>query len=188
MPTPANVEKARQYLHGSLRLYGPVSVEQWKGTRLPYNDNLVNLLVAEDLGGVTMDEVLRVLAPNGVAYIRHGGQWTKTVKPRPAEHGRVDALPARPEQQRRGPRLRSSARRGRCSGSAARAIRGTTTTCRPSARWSPAGGRNFYIFDEATRASILTPPQWFLTGPRCLQRHDPLEAADRRVAHATSGR
>jgi outer membrane protein assembly factor BamB len=25
-----------------------------------------------------------------------------------------------------------------------------------------SGGRNFYIFDEATRVSILTPPKWFL--------------------------
>ena len=53
----SNIEKARQYLQG-LRLSGRVSVEQWKGTRLPYNDNLVNLVVAEDLGGVTMEEGL----------------------------------------------------------------------------------------------------------------------------------
>ena len=55
------------------------------GPLLPYADNLVNLLVAEELGGVPMKECLRVLAPNGVACIKSGGRWTKTVKPRPKE-------------------------------------------------------------------------------------------------------
>ena len=80
----AKVEKARQQIRAQ-NLYGPVSVEPWKGPLLPYNDNLVNLVVAENLGGVSMGEVMRVLAPNGVAYIRKDGQWTKTVKPRPAD-------------------------------------------------------------------------------------------------------
>jgi len=80
-----------------------VSVDILDGARLPYVDSLVNLLVAEDLGKVEMGEVLRVLAPLGVAYIKSGpstsstgsagspqagsgqGQWTKTVKPWPAD-------------------------------------------------------------------------------------------------------
>jgi outer membrane protein assembly factor BamB len=51
------------------------------GKRLPYVDNLVNLVVAEKPGDVSMDEVMRVLVPNGVAII--GGK--KTVKPRPSD-------------------------------------------------------------------------------------------------------
>jgi hypothetical protein len=54
---------------------------EWSGERLPYVDNLVNLIVADKLGDVPMDEVLRVLAPGGVALI--GGK--KTVKPWPKE-------------------------------------------------------------------------------------------------------
>ena len=50
--------------------YGEVSVVQFSGEQLPYVDNLVNLLVAEDLGDVSMDEVLRVLVPNGVAMVK----------------------------------------------------------------------------------------------------------------------
>ena len=46
-------------------------------------DNLVNLVVAEDLGEVSPDEVMRVLAPLGVAYVKQGERWTKTVKPWP---------------------------------------------------------------------------------------------------------
>jgi len=48
-------------------------------------DNLVNLVVATDPGNVTADEILRVLAPEGIAYVRRGEQWQKTVKPRPDE-------------------------------------------------------------------------------------------------------
>jgi len=84
-----NVEAARKHLQ-SRGLYGKVSVDRCSGKRLPYVDNLVNLVVAEDLGGVGMDEVMRVLAPLGVAYVKQGdgpgrrslgeGGWTKTVK------------------------------------------------------------------------------------------------------------
>jgi outer membrane protein assembly factor BamB/SAM-dependent methyltransferase len=82
---PANVERARQTIREA-GLYGPVSVERWTDpTRLPYAENLVNLLLAEDLGRVPMSEVLRVLAPRGVACVGKNGQWTKTVKPWPAE-------------------------------------------------------------------------------------------------------
>jgi len=76
----ANVAKARAQLR-SKGLYGPVSVERFDGQHLPYVDNLVNLVVAEDLGGMSSEEVMRVLAPDGVAYV--GGK--KTVKPRPKE-------------------------------------------------------------------------------------------------------
>ena len=81
---PANIEKSREYIR-SLGLYGKVSVERFEGDRLPYTDNLVNLIVSEDLGEVSIDEVMRVLCPNGVAYVKQDGQWTKTVKPWPAE-------------------------------------------------------------------------------------------------------
>jgi len=56
-------------------LYGPVSVRQWDGRRLPYADNLVNLLVvACDVpdaanGADWANEILRVLAPGGVAVV-----------------------------------------------------------------------------------------------------------------------
>jgi len=80
----ANVEKARKHIR-ALKRCGDVSVERWSGKSLPYADNLVNLLVADDLGGVAMDEVMRVLCPNGVAYVKAGGRWTQTVKPWPGQ-------------------------------------------------------------------------------------------------------
>ncbi|MEW5941164.1 MAG: class I SAM-dependent methyltransferase, partial [Chloroflexota bacterium] len=81
---PANVEAARAHV-ASLGLYGPVSVERLAGAALPYTDNLVNLVVAEDCGPVPRDEILRVLAPEGIAYLKAGGAWEKIVKPRPAD-------------------------------------------------------------------------------------------------------
>jgi outer membrane protein assembly factor BamB len=77
---PEDLAAAREHIQ-SLGLYGKVSVARWMGERLPYVDNLVNLIVADDLGKLPMNEVMRVLAPNGVAWI--GGK--KTVKPWPRE-------------------------------------------------------------------------------------------------------
>jgi outer membrane protein assembly factor BamB len=77
-----NIKRAREHIQ-SLGLYGKVSVITWSGARLPYAENLVNLLVVEDLGRIKMEECLRVLAPNGVAYVKSGNKWERTVKPRP---------------------------------------------------------------------------------------------------------
>ncbi|MBL7152903.1 MAG: PQQ-binding-like beta-propeller repeat protein [Phycisphaerae bacterium] len=79
-----NVKRARDYI-GIEGLYGKVTVEQWLGKELPYNDNVVNLLVAEDLYGVSIDEVMRVLCPNGVAYLKDGEKWKSKVKPWPGD-------------------------------------------------------------------------------------------------------
>ena len=77
-----DVATARKYIQ-SVGLYGPVAVDQLGGDDLPYIDNLVDLLVAEQLGSVSMTEVRRVLAPEGVAYTKIGGKWASNVKPRP---------------------------------------------------------------------------------------------------------
>jgi outer membrane protein assembly factor BamB len=155
-----NLEKAREYIH-SLNLYGKVSVDLLKGRRLPYIDNLVNLVVSENPGAVPESEVMRVLCPDGVAYIKKGGWWIKKVKPRPKElddwthylhdasnnavsHDTVIAPPSRmqwigsPRYARHHDRMSS--------------VSAAVTT----------GGRVFYIFDEAPRASILVPPEWSL--------------------------
>jgi outer membrane protein assembly factor BamB len=65
----AQVEIARDYIR-SLDLYGVVSINHFDGERLPYVDNLVNLIVVEDQGQVSMEEIMRVLAPLGAAYFK----------------------------------------------------------------------------------------------------------------------
>ncbi len=81
---PEKIAKARAYIR-SLNAYGNVSVDSFDAQRLPYVDNLVNLLVIEKRGDLTDAEILRVLVPNGVAYEKRGDKWTKTVKPWPGE-------------------------------------------------------------------------------------------------------
>ncbi|MHC4681141.1 MAG: outer membrane protein assembly factor BamB family protein, partial [Planctomycetota bacterium] len=74
-----SVRQARNYVR-SLGIYGNVSVDTFNGKDLPYIDNVVNLVVSESLGKMSMDEVLRVLCPLGVAYIGTETGWQKTTK------------------------------------------------------------------------------------------------------------
>ncbi len=82
---PQKVERARQQLNAR-GLYGKVSVARFDGRTLPFVEDVVNLVVASDLGQVAMAEVMRVLAPRGVAYIRDGATWRKSIKPVPREN------------------------------------------------------------------------------------------------------
>jgi len=157
---PANVGRARARFR-TLGASGGVSADTFDGRRLPYIDGLVNLLVSEGLGAVAMDEVMRVLAPNGVAYVRQGEEWTKTVKPWPkaidewthylhgpdnnaVAHDTVVGPPrhmqwlASPIWARNHHRL--------CS------ISSVVT----------AKGRLFYIVDQATSANMGVPGKWSL--------------------------
>ncbi len=157
-PDAKAVQQAREHVR-STGLYGRVSVVEWTGDRLPYAENLVNLLVADDLGGVGMAEVRRVLAPEGVALI--GGK--KTVKPRPDD---IDEW----THSLYGP--------GSNPVSADRRVgppRHLQWTCGPlwarSHGWTPsvssmvsAAGRLFTICDETlTCAGGNVPSRWFLT-------------------------
>jgi len=81
-----NVAGAREYVR-KRGLYGQVSVAQFDGERLPYADNLVNLVVMRDAGHEIRDEeIMRVLAPGGVAVFlnrQSAIENRKWVKPRP---------------------------------------------------------------------------------------------------------
>ena len=69
---------------------GRAMVEKVSVNPLPYLRDLADLVVIEDFTGLaaqglTMEEVQRVLAPNGSLCTLKDGRWTKTVKPRPKE-------------------------------------------------------------------------------------------------------
>ncbi len=156
----ARVQAARRHLR-SLGVYRKVAVDRLTGPRLPYIDNLVNLLVAEDLGEVPMREVLRVLAPRGVAYVREGEEWVKTVKPRPRE---IDEWTHYLHDASNNAVARDSVvgppRRLQWVGSP-RWSRHHDRMASMSALVS-AGGRIFYIFDEGPTASVQLPSKWSL--------------------------
>ena len=61
-------------------LHGKITVGQWQSGTLPFIDNFVNLLIVEGSDEVSREEILRVLAPEGTAFI--GSEML--VKPRPA--------------------------------------------------------------------------------------------------------
>jgi len=155
-----NIERAREHIR-SLNLYGKVSVERRKGKRLPYVDNLVNLLVSDARARVSMGEVMRVLCPNGVAYIRKGRKWTKAVKPRPEE---IDAWTHYLHDASNNAVAHDSVvgppRRMQWVGSprwARHHDRMASLTALVS-----TGSRIFYIFDEGPTASVQLPPKWTL--------------------------
>ena len=157
-----NVQAAIDYIK-SLGIYGKVSVELLRDERLPYVDNLVNLVVSENLGDVSLEEVMRVLTPGGVAYIRRNGHWAKTVKPRPENidewthflHDASNNAVARDIQVGPPRRLKWT-----CGPLWTRSHEFISSLC----AMVSANGRLFYIFDEGltgvTTASL--PERWML--------------------------
>ncbi|MDQ3624892.1 MAG: class I SAM-dependent methyltransferase, partial [Verrucomicrobiota bacterium] len=157
----AKVEAARRAIQ-AMGVYGDVAVDRLSAKEFPYIDNLVNLLVAEDLQDVTLEEVKRVLVPDGVAYVKQRGTWQKIVKPRSPEldewtHYYYDAkgnavskdtVVAPPERLQWVGSPRWSRHHDRMSSVSAQVS---------------AGGRLFYIMDEGSRVSILLPSKWHLT-------------------------
>ncbi len=77
-----SVKKARRFIRDR-GIYGEVTVEQWSHEYLPYSDDLVNLLVTDGYMKIDMDEIMRVLVPGGIAFVKAGGEWTSHKKPRP---------------------------------------------------------------------------------------------------------
>lgn len=155
-----NIEKARQYLHANNQ-YGPVAVDHLLSNRLPYIDNSINLLVAENPSGIAEKEIRRVLCPNGVALIKQEGEWKRIEKPRPDTiddwtHYLHDPSgnPVAHDQEIAPPRHlqwvgspRWSRHHDHMSSISA------LVTC---------GSRVFYIVDEGPTASIELPSDWQL--------------------------
>lgn len=65
--------------------YGDVSVMECPENHLPYTDNFVNLLVSDDPGNISEEEMIRVLVPGGSALIRTGSSREQIKKPVPGE-------------------------------------------------------------------------------------------------------
>ena len=120
-----NVAAARQTIQ-SLGQYGRVSVEQWTGDRLPYADNLVNLLVISDAKvKVADEEIQRVLAPHGVA-LRLNPQSTIQNSPSPGPKKSTSGpMPCTTPATTPFRRIRSSGRRSTCNGLPSPGILGT---------------------------------------------------------------
>ena len=80
--TTSDPAAARKLIHRSGN-YGRISANKLHGNKLPYADNLINILIAEDANSVSASEIMRVLTPLGKAYIKSGDSWKEIVKPWP---------------------------------------------------------------------------------------------------------
>jgi outer membrane protein assembly factor BamB len=155
-----NVSKARQYI-ASKDKYGPISVDCLKGDRLPYINNMVNLIVADDLGSISMDEAMRVLTPDGVLITKNAGNWKKTVKPVPPELDEWNQyLYDASNNVVSKDKTIHSIKHYQWIGSP-RWARHHDTTASMSALVS-ANGRIFYILDEGPKESIQLPAENYL--------------------------
>ncbi|MHC4626633.1 MAG: outer membrane protein assembly factor BamB family protein, partial [Planctomycetota bacterium] len=157
----AKVAKARRMVREA-GLSASVWVDHLDGSQLPFAENMVNLLICEDLGEITMAEVMRVLVPKGLAHIKQEGKWVKTAKPWPKE---IDEW----THWLHGPDGNAVA-----ADTAAGPPRRLKWIARPL--WSrshdsvpsvtsmvSAGGRIFYIVDEAPASmSGAAPDKWSL--------------------------
>lgn len=163
-PDPHFVETARKHIrsHGC---YGRVSADSFDGRRLPLVDNLVNLVVAETLGDVPLEEILRVLAPGGSLCLKNAGVWTTTVKPWPGnidewthfQHGPDNNAvadddvvgPPRHMQWLAGPTWTRHHHADKGTDPAIRAV-------------VSSHGRLFYTVDETESSVRRVPASWFL--------------------------
>lgn len=156
----ARVVRAREHL-AALGLHGKASVQCWQGDRLPYAENMVNLLIVDGPVAVPEAEILRVLVPGGVACARHGGSWRKLIKRYPSEldqwtHWLHDAG-------------NNAVAHDACVGPP-RSLkwvaeplhsRGHETTPSVNAMVT-GGGRIFYVLDEGQPGVYALPSKWFL--------------------------
>lgn len=162
----AQVPVLREAIHKAGQ-YGAVAVDAWDGKHLPYIENYVNLLVIEDAAAVAKEEIARVLVPLGVALVwktgsgAGGGGWEKITKPWPKDMDEwthyaydskgnptsKDLLVGPPTRMQWVGNPRWSRHHDRMSSVSAKVS---------------AGGRIFYIIDEGSRITILTPPKWTL--------------------------
>ena len=152
----AGVEKARKAVAAQGR-YGRVSIAEFDGSSLPYCDSLVNMLVVDGPSPVDEREIMRVLAPRGIALI----DGKKIAKPVPPDiddwthylHGPDNnavahdyrVAPPYHTQWEGGPRWQRS----------------HDFLASLSALVS-SEGKLFYIHDEGERSTIASPAKWFL--------------------------
>ncbi|MBC8869490.1 MAG: PQQ-binding-like beta-propeller repeat protein [Planctomycetes bacterium] len=161
---PENIQKARAHIQ-SLDLGGKVSAAVFNGERLPYVDNLVNLVVASDECQVTRDEITRVLVPGGVAlFINRKSEIEnrKWVKPWPDDiddwtHYLYDSRGTSVSNDR----LAGHPKGMQWTGGPFWA-RSHEHTASMQAMVS-ANGRVFYVMDEGPTESIQLPSKLVLT-------------------------
>ena len=152
----ATVTAARKNILAA-KLYGKISIARYSPARLPYVDNLVNLLIDTSGGKVAKDEILRVLTPGGVAFIGD----TKVTKPWPKDIDQWTHFLHSPDNNAVARDKKVGMPRSMQWVSEPRWGRTHEEMASMSAAVS-SNGRIFYIVDEAPLASIRFLGSWKL--------------------------
>jgi len=151
-----NIEKAKKTIM-SRGSYGKVTAREFDGKELPFIDNLVNLVVATGKCKVSEDEILRILAPRGVAFVN----GKKTVKPWPAELDEWTHFHHDPQGTMVGKdQVVGPPRRIQWIGEP-KWLRNHDFMTVMHAMVS-SGGRIFYVTDEGLRSHVFLPSRWVL--------------------------
>jgi len=163
------VQKTREYI-SSRGLYGEVTAREFDGKNLPLIDNLVNLLVVSDRDQVSSDEIMRVLAPNGVALTKEPltaessdalDGWKKTAKPWPKDIDEWTHYHHDPQGTMVGKdKVVGPPRRIQWVGGP-KWLRNHDFMSSMHVMVS-SGGRIFYILDKGLRNHIFLPSTWTL--------------------------
>jgi len=152
-----SVAKARKYLSDQ-GLYGRVTARTFDGTTLPYRDGIVNLVVVSDPASrVPAAEIMRVLAPQGVAY----ADGKKQAKPRPPELDEWTHYHHDPQGTMVGLDRVVGPPRGIQWLGQPKWLRNHDFMSSMHAMVS-ANGRVFYVIDEGLRYHIFLPSRWVL--------------------------
>jgi len=143
----AIIQQARETISAAGK-QGRVSVADYDGQFLPYADNIVNRLVISDIARVGKQEIMRVLVPNGEAFLAKDGAWQRIVKPWPQDMGQwphhlhgADGNPVTPDKHVGPPKQMQWLAGPKWQ-------RAHDTDANVNALVS-AGGRVFYMVDEA---------------------------------------
>jgi len=155
-----NVSAARARI-AAAALYGEVTARQFDGKGLPFIDNTVNLIVVDDPGSVTREEMMRVLCPKGTLCVREGAGWKTEVKPWPADIDEWTHYQHDPQGTMVGKdKVVGPPQHIQWMGDP-KWLRNHDFMSSMHAMVS-AGGKVFYIIDEGLRAHVFLPAQWTL--------------------------
>ena len=172
---PLEVDKARDAVRAK-GSYGRVTIRRWPGGRLPYADNLVNLLIVDDKNcRVQPEEIARVLAPRGVAFVPEGME-VNALERQPSSSGLVKYVKPVPKQIDDWPHYLYGADNNAVSrDSRVGPPQRMQWVCGPAyarsheinssmAGMVSAGGRIFYVWDEGPlgQPEKRFPSQWSL--------------------------
>lgn len=172
---PITAAKAREHIRNKEQ-NGRVSISYYDGENLPYVESVVNLLIISEPGKLSNQEIMRVLAPNGIVLLRKDKQIPnlKTIAFEKNNEWKIAKKPWPDEIDEWTHYLYDESGSSVSKDSVVGEPKGLRWTCGPF--WArshehtasmnamvSAAGRVFYVMDEGPTESIQLPAENYLT-------------------------